>query len=100
MRVVDVFVDELNLGALRFEGVDPAATGRPAYLPAILLKIHIHGDLLVWTVMKLRLDVHEFLHLLFQRFLLPIQMHAQWPRGPRHLLTIFHTCKRCLRFKT
>ena len=30
VRVVDVFVDELDLGALGFEGVDPAATGRPA----------------------------------------------------------------------
>jgi transposase len=34
VRVVDVFVDELDLGALGFEGVDPAATGRPAYHPA------------------------------------------------------------------
>jgi len=33
VRVVDVFVDERNLGALGFEGVDPAATGR---LPTIL----------------------------------------------------------------
>lgn len=30
VRVVDVFVDELDLGALGFEGVDPATTGRPA----------------------------------------------------------------------
>ena len=45
MRVVDVFVDVLDLGALGFEGVDPAATGRPAYHPAILLKIYIYGCL-------------------------------------------------------
>ena len=32
VRVVDVFVSELDLGALGFEGGDPAATGRPAYL--------------------------------------------------------------------
>ncbi|AGZ37968.1 hypothetical protein PVLB_26157 (plasmid) [Pseudomonas sp. VLB120] len=43
--MVDVFVDELDLGALGFEGVDPAATGRPAYHPAILLKIYIYGYL-------------------------------------------------------
>lgn len=30
MHVVDVFVDELDLGALGFEDVDPAATGRAA----------------------------------------------------------------------
>jgi transposase len=45
VRVVDVFVDELDLGKLGFDGVDPAATGRPAYHPAILLKIYIYGYL-------------------------------------------------------
>jgi transposase len=45
VRVVDVFVDELDLGALGFESVDPAATGRQAYHPAILLKIYIYGYL-------------------------------------------------------
>ncbi|MDY7071456.1 IS1182 family transposase ISPpu16 [Pseudomonas hunanensis] len=45
VRVVDVFVDELDLGVLGFEGVDPAATGRPAYHPAVLLKIYIYGYL-------------------------------------------------------
>ena len=45
VRVVDVFVDELDLGQLGFEGVDPAATGRPAYPPAILLKLYIYGYL-------------------------------------------------------
>jgi transposase len=45
VRVVDVFVDELDLGQLGFEGVDPAATGRPAYHPAVLLKIYIYGYL-------------------------------------------------------
>ena len=38
MRVVDVFVDDLDLRALGFDGVTPAATGRPAYHPAMLLK--------------------------------------------------------------
>jgi transposase len=45
VRVVDVFVDELDLGKLGFEGVAPAATGRPAYHPAILLKLYIYGYL-------------------------------------------------------
>jgi transposase len=45
VRVVDVFVDELDLSELGFEGVEPAATGRPAYHPAILLKIYIYGYL-------------------------------------------------------
>ena len=45
VRVVDVYVDELDLGALGFEGVDPATTGRPAYHPSALLKIYIYGYL-------------------------------------------------------
>ena len=45
VRVVDVFVDELDLGQLGFDGVDPAATGRPGYHPAILLKLYIYGYL-------------------------------------------------------
>jgi len=45
VRVVDVFVDELDLSKLGFEGVEPAATGRPAYHPASLLKIYIDGYL-------------------------------------------------------
>jgi len=45
VRVVDVFVDELDLAKLGFEGVEPAATGRPAYHPASLLKIYIYGYL-------------------------------------------------------
>jgi transposase len=43
-RVVDVFVDELDLGVLGFE-VTPAVTGRPAYKPATLLKLYIYGYL-------------------------------------------------------
>ena len=38
VRVVEVFVDELDLRGLGFDGVDPAATGRPAYHPSVLLK--------------------------------------------------------------
>ena len=45
VRVVDVFVNELDLGTLGFNGIDPAATGRPAYHPALLLKIYIYGYL-------------------------------------------------------
>ena len=45
VRVVDVFVDDLDLGALGFDGVTPAATGRPAYHPAMLLKLYVYGYL-------------------------------------------------------
>ena len=45
VRVIDVFVEKLDLGDLRFEGVDPEATGRPAYHPSMLLKLYIYGYL-------------------------------------------------------
>src|ERR1700686_2125244 len=45
VRVIDVFVDELDLRKLGFKGVDPSATGRPAYHPAVLLKIYLYGYL-------------------------------------------------------
>jgi transposase len=45
VRVVDVYVDGLDLGCLGFGGVEPQATGRPAYHPAVLLKLYIYGYL-------------------------------------------------------
>lgn len=44
-RVVDVFVEELDLWSLGFAGMAPAATGRPGYHPATLLKLYIYGYL-------------------------------------------------------
>jgi transposase len=43
VRVIDVFVDELDLGGLGFEGVVPEATGRPGYHPGVMLKIYVYG---------------------------------------------------------
>ena len=45
VRVIDIFVDELDLGSLGFAGVDPEATGRPSYHPSVLLKLYIYGYL-------------------------------------------------------
>jgi transposase len=45
IRVVDVFVDELDLASLGFDGATPASTGRPSYHPAVLLKVYIYGYL-------------------------------------------------------
>jgi transposase len=45
VRVIDAFVDELDLKELGFEGIVPAETGRPAYHPSTLLKIYIYGYL-------------------------------------------------------
>ncbi len=45
VRFVDAFVEQLDLRTLGFAGVDPQATGRPAYHPAVLLKLYIYGYL-------------------------------------------------------
>ena len=45
VRVIDAFVDALNLAELGFDGVEPAATGRPAYHPSALLKLYVYGYL-------------------------------------------------------
>ena len=45
VRVIDVFVDELDLAGLGFERVSVAATGRPGYHPGSLLKLYLYGYL-------------------------------------------------------
>jgi transposase len=45
VRVIDAFVDALNLAELGFAGVEPAATGRPSYHPSVHLKLYIYGYL-------------------------------------------------------
>ena len=45
VRVIDAFVDALDLAGLGFDGVAPEATGRPSYHPSILLKLYIYGYL-------------------------------------------------------
>ena len=45
VRVIEAFVEALELGDLGFGGVDPKSTGRPAYHPSVLLKLYIYGYL-------------------------------------------------------
>src|SRR5215213_10477933 len=45
VRVIEVFIDALDLASLGFSGMTPAATGRPAYHPSTLLKIYLYGYL-------------------------------------------------------
>jgi transposase len=45
VRFIDAFIDHLNLTTLGFQRATPAATGRPAYHPADLLKLYIYGYL-------------------------------------------------------
>ena len=45
VRVIEAFVEALDLGELGFSGVDPKVTGRPSYHPSVLLKLYIYGYL-------------------------------------------------------
>ncbi|MGM0786032.1 MAG: IS1182 family transposase [Pseudomonadota bacterium] len=45
VRAIEAFVEVLDLRQLGFKGIDPHATGRPAYHPAVLLKIYLYGYL-------------------------------------------------------
>ena len=45
VQVIEAFVEALDLLELGFDGSTPANTGRPAYHPAVLLKLYIYGYL-------------------------------------------------------
>jgi len=45
VRVIDAFVNGLDLKRLGFDRAEPSATGRPAYEPAVMLKIYVYGYL-------------------------------------------------------
>jgi transposase len=44
VRANDAFIDILNLDQLGFHGMNPKATGRPAYHPTINLKLYVWGS--------------------------------------------------------
>lgn len=43
VRIIDAFVDSLNLDKLNFKHARPKATGRPPYDPKDLLKLYMYG---------------------------------------------------------
>jgi transposase len=45
VRVIEAFVEALNLAEHGFAGAEPEATGRPSYHPSVLLKLYIYGYL-------------------------------------------------------
>src|SRR6266480_1439622 len=74
VRIIDAFVDSLDLAGLGFSKVETEATGRPPYDPRDLLKLYLYGYLngvrssrrlerecgrnveLMWLLKKLRPD--------------------------------------------
>jgi transposase len=65
VRAVDGFVEELNLQALGFAGAEPAETGRPAYHPAVLLKLYIYGYSNVCSSRRLEREAHRNVELMW-----------------------------------
>lgn len=45
IRVVDAFINKLDLKQLGFDRAEPSDTGRPGYLPATMLKTYVYGYL-------------------------------------------------------
>jgi transposase len=45
VRIIEAFVEELDLASMGFDGTMPSTTGRPSYHPGVLLKIYIYGYL-------------------------------------------------------
>src|SRR5580700_6864270 len=93
VRVIDVFVDELDLGALGFDGVIPEATGRPAYHPGALLKIYVYGYInQIASSRRLERETHRNVELMWLagRLDAGLQDHrglqeGQWPGEPGDL---------------
>ena len=66
VRFLDAFVDHLNLPTLGFQRATPAATGRPAYDPADLLKLYIYGYLYrLRSSRRLELETHRNVELMW-----------------------------------
>jgi len=72
VRMIEVFIDELDLAALGFAGMTPAATGRPAYHPSTLLKIYLYGYLnRVQSSRRLERETQRNIELMWLTWLAP-----------------------------
>jgi len=66
VRVIEAFVEELDLNKLEFKSVNPSATGRPAYHPSVLLKIYIYVYLnRVLSTRRLEREAHRNIELMW-----------------------------------
>src|SRR5262245_1996499 len=83
VQVIDVFVDELDLAELGFDGVAPEVTGRPAYHPSVLLKLYIYGYLNRVSASDVGMIIHrEAVAVVGQRQrVLPLPRYTDWLCG-------------------
>lgn len=66
VRVIDLFVNEINLDSLGFHRVQPKQTGRPGYHPATLLKLYIYGYLnRIQSSRRLEKETHRNIELMW-----------------------------------
>ncbi len=66
VRVIDAFVDHLDLQNLGFNRITPASTGRPGYHPATLLKLYIYGYLnRIQSSRRLEREAHRNVELMW-----------------------------------
>ena len=81
VRVVDAYVDALDLFSLGFERVQPKPTGRPGYHPSILLKLYIFGYLnCIQSSRRLEREAGRNVELMW--------LTASWRQTSRLLLTL------------
>ncbi len=66
VRVIDVFIEALNLAELGFTGVFTKSTGRPKYHPAVMLKLYLYGYLnRVQSSRRLEIDANRNIELMW-----------------------------------
>src|SRR5471030_2437618 len=66
VRIIEAFVEELDLESLGFDGAKPSITGRPSYHPSVLLKIYIYGYLnRVQSSRRLERECHRNVELMW-----------------------------------
>ena len=66
VRVVDAFLDELDLKVMGFSRVTPKDTGRPGYHPLTLLKLYLYGYLnRIQSSRRLEQETHRNVELMW-----------------------------------
>lgn len=66
VRVVDAFVDMLDLAHMGFNRTQPKETGRPGYSPTTLLKLYLYGYLnRIQSSRRLEREAHRNVELMW-----------------------------------
>ena len=86
VRVIDVFIDELDLSGMGFK-TQPNDTGRPAYHPATMLKLFVYGYLnRVQSSRRLEREAQRNVELMWLtgRLAPDFKTIADFPQGQRY----------------